>query len=197
VFGLARSGLGTVRRNPVARSVAILLLASVGFAALDNAALIFLVRRSYAAPPSAYGWILTAYSIGMVGVPFALTLVRTRSSPRRLLYAGEAVFAAGTITTGLAPGLAVGCVAQAAAGGGNGLENVGTDTLLQQHSPEAELGAVFGTVYAAPFIGQLMAYAAAPPLIDLLGPRATFVVAGSGVFAVLAYTAIRLERVTD
>lgn len=59
------------------------------------------------------------------------------------------------------------------------------------------MGAVFGTVYTAPVIGQLIAYAAATPLINVLGPRITFIVAGSGVLATLTYVAVRLKATAN
>jgi len=73
-----------------------------------------------------------------------------------------------------------------AGGAGNGLENIGVDTLLQESAPDERLGMVFGTVYAALYAGQIIAYAVATPVILALGPRATFVVAAVGVLAALA-----------
>ncbi len=48
---------------------------------------------------------------------------------------------------------------------------------------------VFGTVYAALYAGQVIAYAVATPVIVLLGPRDTFVLAGVGVLAALGVLA--------
>ena len=55
------------------------------------------------------------------------------------------------------------------------------------------LGVVFGAVYTTPFVGQLVAYLAATPLIVEFGARTTFVISGAGVLLVLAWTAIRLR----
>jgi predicted MFS family arabinose efflux permease len=127
--------------------VATLLLLSVAFSALDNAALIFLVRRSFHAPEPAYGWVVAVYAVGMVTAPLLLATLALRVSARSVLLTGVGIFGTGTLATGLSPGLGVGLAAQAVAGAGNGLENAGTDTLLQQSTPESDLGAVFGTVY--------------------------------------------------
>jgi MFS family permease len=185
LFGQARSGVGLVWQNPVARAVAIMLLPGVAFASLDNAALIFLVRSGFHASAGAYAWVVTAYSIGMVGLPLLLAASRRRFDARSLLFGGEGLFGVGTLATGLAPGLAFGIGAQVAAGAGNGMENIGMDTLLQESAPDEQLGMVFGTVYTAPYAGQIVAYLVAAPVIAAVGPRATFVIAGAGVLAAL------------
>jgi hypothetical protein len=41
----------------VARALLIVLLPSAGFASLDNAALVFLVRQGFHASVGAYGWV--------------------------------------------------------------------------------------------------------------------------------------------
>jgi predicted MFS family arabinose efflux permease len=188
LLGQARLGLGEVWRNRVARAIAVMLLPSVAFASLDNAALIFLIRQGFHAGAGTYAWMVTVFSVGMVGAPL-LASVRWRPGARALLFGGEGVFGAGTVATGLAPGLAAGLGAQLVAGAGNGVENVGMDTLLQESAPDERLGMVFGTVYAALYAGQIIAYAVATPVIVLLGPRATFVLAGAGVLASLAVLA--------
>jgi MFS family permease len=186
LLGQARLGLGDVWRSPVARTLSLMLLPGVGFASLDNAALIFLVRQGFHASAGAYAWVVTAFSVGMVGAPLAVSVMRRRLTARALLLRGDGLFGVATLATGLAPGLAAGIGAQLAGGAGNGLENIGVDTLLQESAPDERLGMVFGTVYAALYAGQIIAYAVATPVILALGPRATFVVAAVGVLAALA-----------
>jgi MFS family permease len=185
VLGQARAGLGVVWQNRVARAVAIMLLPGVAFASLDNAALIFLIRQGFHAGAGSYGWVITAYSVGMVGMPLVLSALGRQLDARRLLFSGQGLFGVGTIATGLAPGLAFGIGTQVAAGAGNGLENIGIDTLLQESAPDEELGKVFGTVYTAPYAGQIIAYLGAAPLIVAIGPRAVFLAAGGGVLVTL------------
>lgn len=192
IFGAARAGLAVAWRNQVARTLAIMLLPSVGFASLDNAALIFLVRNGFHASAAAYGWVVTAFSIGMVAVPVALAAARGLPS-RVLFYGGQCLYGAATVVTGLSPGFGPGIGAQVVAGGANGMESVGLDTLLAESTPDEQLGAVFGAVYTTPFVGQLVAYLAATPLIVEFGARATFVISGAGVLLVLAWTAVLLR----
>jgi MFS family permease len=192
IFGAARAGLAGVFGNQVARTLAITLLPSVGFASLDNAALVFLVRQGYHVGPSGYAWVVTAFSAGMVGVPITLSALRSTPSARLLFFAGQGVYGAATIVTGLVRQIAVAGGAQFVAGGANGMENVGMDTLLAQSAPDSELGTVFGVVYTAPYAGQILAYLLATPLLVAFGPRLVFVISGAGVLTVLAVTMVLL-----
>jgi MFS family permease len=192
VFGAARAGLAVAWRNRVARTLAIMLLPSVGFASLDNAALIFLVRHGFHASAGAYGWVVTAFSLGMVAVPVALAAARGQIPSRILFYGGQCLYGVATVVTGLSPGLGLGTGAQVVAGDANGMETVGLDTLLAESTPDKQLGVVFGAVYTTPFAGQLVAYLAATPLIVAFGARTTFVISGVGVLLVLAWTMLVL-----
>jgi MFS family permease len=80
----------------------------------------------------------------MVGAPLAVSAAGRRLTARALLFGGEGLFGVGTLATGLAPGLAAGIGAQFAGGAGNGMENIGMDTLLQESVPDERLGMVSG-----------------------------------------------------
>lgn len=188
IFGAARAGLAIAWQNRVARIIALALLPSVGLASLDNAALIFLVRGAFHASSGNYGWVVTAFSVGMAGVPLLLATRRWTLGSRPLFYGGQAGYGVATIVTGLAPSLGFGVAAQVVAGGSNGMENVGMDTLVQESTPPEAMGAAFGIVYTSPYAGQIVAYLVAAPLIASFGPRTTFVVSGVGLLIVLAAT---------
>jgi MFS family permease len=192
IFGAARAGLAVAWQNRVARIIAIALLPSVGLASLDNAALIFLVRSGFHASSGSYGWVVAAFSIGMAGVPLLLAALHTTLRSRPLFYGGQGLYGAATILTGLAPSLRYGVAAQVVAGGANGMENVGVDTLIQESTPDEAMGAAFGIVYTSPYAGQILAYLAAAPLIAAFGARTTFVISGVGLLIVLAVTMLLL-----
>jgi MFS family permease len=194
IFGAARAGLAVAWQNKVARVIAITLVPSVGLASLDNAALIFLVRGPFHSGAGTYGWVVTAFSITMAGVPVLLAAQRRIMKSRPLFYGGQALYGAATIATGLAPAIGYGVVAQVAAGGANGLEGVGMDTLIQESVPDASMGAVFGVVYTAPSAGQILSYLAAAPLIAAFGARTTFVISGVGLLVVLAVMMVAIPR---
>lgn len=192
IFGAARAGLAIAWQNRVARIIALALLPSVGLASLDNAALIFLVRGAFHASSGTYGWVVTAFSVGMAGVPLVLATRRFALRSRPMFYGGQAGYGVATIVTGLAPSLGYGVAAQVVAGGANGMENVGMDTLIQESTPPEAMGAAFGIVYTSPYAGQIVAYLVAAPLIASFGARTTFVVSGIGLLIVLAATMLLL-----
>jgi predicted MFS family arabinose efflux permease len=53
-----------------------------------------------------------------------------------------------------------------------------TDTILQRQVPDAFLGRVFSVKYLGYGAGEALAYPAGGVLVDALGPRSTFLLAG-------------------
>jgi MFS family permease len=172
----------------------IVLFLGVAFAAVDNVALVFLVRETLGGGPLAFGLVSAAYGVGMIGASVGLSMRRTSVAVTTLLIAGWLASGVGTVATGLAPLIAIVAVSQAVGGFGNGLENVAADTLIQRAVPREMLGRVFGLVSTAAFGGSTLAYAAGGPLLDLTSARTVFVVAGSGILVVTAILAATLRR---
>jgi MFS family permease len=180
-----REGVAVVRGNPVARSVSVMLLGGVVFAALDNVAVVPLGLATLHVSPAVVGALGTVYGLGMALAPMALTRGDTFRADR-VLYVSLVAYAAGTLLTGVSWVIAVALLGQMVAGAGNGWQNVANDTLIQQHVPSVHLGTVFGTVYTFPYAAQVLAYAVGGPLLTLLGPRWLLGVAGTGVLLTLA-----------
>jgi MFS family permease len=167
----------------------------VTFAAMDNVALVFLVRRALHGPAAEYGIISAAFGVGMVTASLALTVKAGRRSAAFWLTGGVVAGAVGMVLTGIAPSAAVACAGQAVAGAGNTADLVGTDTLVQERVPAHMLGRVFGTVYGGAQLASALSYIIAGPLVALTGPRATCAIGGAGALAgafVLA-SALRLR----
>jgi MFS family permease len=181
---LLRDGLAAVWENRVVRTVALLLLVGVVFAALDNVAVVPFGRGQLHASDALVGALGTGYGLGMVVAPAALTM-RKAYRPELVLALALAAFGAGTLATGVSPMFALALAGQVIAGAGNGWQNVANDTLIQQHVPEHRLGTVFGTVYTCPYAAEVLAYAVGGPLLGLLGPRWVLGVAGMGVLVTL------------
>jgi len=161
----------------------------VSFAATDNVALVFLIKRSLHGSAVGYGAATAAFGAGMAAASLALAVWASRRPAAHWLIGGISLGAIGTAATGLAPGIVLACTAQAAAGAGNTADLVGTDTLIQQNVPARLLGRAFGAVYAAAQLASSLAYATAGPLITLTGPRTTFLIAGAGMLTGLAVIA--------
>jgi MFS family permease len=182
----ARAGLRYAARNPVLRALVLGTVIFVAFAAIDNVALVFLVQRSLHGSAAGYGTATAAFGVSMVAASVLLAVLAGRRPAAFWLIGGVIAGSIGTAATGLAPSLLGVCFVQALAGAGNTADLVGTDTLVQQSVPAGLLGRAFGTVYAAAQLASVIAYAAAAPLVALTGPRAAFVIAGTGMLAGLA-----------
>jgi len=181
-----RAGLRYAARTPVLRALVLGTVVFVSFAAADNVALVFLVRRSLHGSAAGYGAATAAFGAGMVVASLLLAGWADRRPAAYWLIGGISLGAVGTAATGLAPGLAIACAAQVLAGAGNTADLVGTDTLIQQNVPAELLGRAFGAVYASAQLASAIAYSAAGPLVALTSPRVTFLIAGTGMLAGLA-----------
>jgi MFS family permease len=187
-------GLAFAWHTRVVRTFVIVLFLGVAFAAVDNVALVFLVRETLGGGPVAFGLVTAAFGAGMMAASLGLSIRRTSVAVSTLLIAAWLASGLGTIATGLAPLIAIAAVAQAVGGFGNGLENVAADTLIQRAVPREMLGRVFGLVSTAAFGGSTLAYAVGGPLLDLTSTRAVFLIAGAGILVVTAFLWLTLRR---
>jgi MFS family permease len=185
-LAVGREGIGFAWRTRMVRTFIIVLFLGVAFAAVDNVALVFLVRETLGGGPLAFGLVSAAYGAGMIGASVGLSIRRTTVAVTTLLIAGWMASGVGTVATGIAPLIAIVAVSQAVAGLGNGLENVAADTLIQRAVPREMLGRVFGLVSTAAFGGSTLAFAIGGPLMDLTSARTVFVIAGVGILVMTA-----------
>lgn len=190
----AAAGLRYVATQRQVRVLVLSLFLVVAFAAVDNVALVFLTSDEFGAGPAGYGLAASAFGVGMLLASVGCTRLARGRSPGALLIVAIAATGAGTLLTGLAPVLAVVVAAQLIAGAGNAVENIGYDTVVQDLVPRPLLGRVFGIVGTAAQLGAGLAYAGGGLLVDLVGARTTFVLAGVGTLAVLIVLVPALRR---
>jgi MFS family permease len=181
-----RAGLRIVWSTPIVRAVSLTLLVSVVFAALDNVAVVPFGLNVLQVGDGTVGLLGTAYGLGMVLAPMLLVMRRGEYRSERVLMYALLGLGAGTLLTGGVPVLGLALAGQALAGAGNGWQNVATDTLIQRAAPAQRLGAVFGTVYTAPYAAEMVAYAVGGPLLAMTDPRWLLVASGVGVLGTLA-----------
>jgi len=194
-LAVGMDGIRFAWRTPAIRTLVIALFLGVAFAAVDNVALVFLVRETLEAGPVAFGIVGGAYGVGMLAGSLGLSWKGTAAGVSALLILGWVASGVGTILTGVAPVVVFAMLGQAVAGLGNGIENIAADTLIQRAVPREMLGRVFGLMATAPFAGSSIAYAAGGFLLDLTGsPRTVFLIAGVGVLAVVVPLMLVLRR---
>jgi MFS family permease len=180
--------------RPSSRAVVITLFLGVSFAALDNVALVFLIRDVLDGSAFSFGAVTSSYGVGMVLASVLLIRARGHHSAVPYFLTGWLLGGIGTLLTGLAPAVGVAIAMQALAGAGNGAENVAGDTLLQKTISPEMLGRVFGLSTAAAALGGTTASALGGILLELTSARMVFVVAGSGTLAVFLLALIMLRK---
>jgi len=134
---------------------------------------------------SGYGLMLACWGIGMVLGSVFFAAVHRASLMVLLLFSTLAV-GAGYLGLAAAPTLAFACAASALGGAGNGVQWVSAISAVQEvTAPEmqARVMSVLESIGAAmPGIG----FAIGGAIAAVVSPRATFLVAGLGVFAIVA-----------
>jgi len=173
-------GLRYVARSPALRSFVAGTVVFVAFAAIDNVALVFLVKGRLGGSATSYGLVQACFGVGMLLASIGLGAWRRTPAAGTLVLAGAGATSAGSLLTAAAPTLLAAGSAQAIAGVGNGVENVATSTYIQQLVPAPKLGRAFGAVGTSAQVGGGLAYVAGVPLVVGLGPRGAFTVAGLG-----------------
>ena len=181
----SREGLFYVARHRLLRVAILGLFLGVTFLALDGVALVFLARESLDTGETGYGLLASAHGIGMILGPLLLLRRTARVTPVSIILLGLALEGVATLSTGLAPFLALAIFFRSVGGVGNGVENVAADTLLQKVVPRSMLGRVFGLYYGGVFLAEGLAYAAGGSLLEVVSPRTVFVIAGCGTLAAM------------
>jgi MFS family permease len=178
---------GTLRRLLGAQAAAFVFFAAV--APIE----VVLVKETLGASDAGYGALLASWGAGMVagGLVFA---AGRRVPLRPLLLVSTVAVGAGYLGMGVAPSLLAACGAAAVGGLGNGIQWVSLVSAIQAVTDDRYqarvLSVLEGLAAAMPGVGFLLGGA----LAVLLSPRATFLVAGAGVLAVVAAATPLLRR---
>jgi MFS family permease len=190
-----KDGLGHIWRHPVLRPMVLAFVVAVAFNGVDDVALIFLGASVFEAGESSSSLLYSGTGVGLL-IGFAiLARQRGRGLPAVVqLLVGLGVSSFGNLLTGLAPALSAALAMQIVRGAGLSLVDVGSATLVQQSVPRDVRGRVFANLYGALGLAAGLSYAVGGPILDVIGARATFVVAGAGGVAAAALAVLILVR---
>jgi MFS family permease len=137
---------------------------------------------------SGYGLMLASWGIGMVLGSLVFAAVR-RASLALLLFVSTLAVGAGYLGLAAAPNLALACAASVLGGTGNGVQWVSTISAVQEMTVagmQARVMSVLESIGAAmPGVGFVLGGVIAA----VASPRATFLLAGLGVLAIVALAA--------
>jgi MFS family permease len=178
VFRELRSGFSYLAGARVPLAVMVGAFLTVLATDLATPAEVFLAKGTFGAGDVGYGLLVSVWGGGMV---LGSALIAVLGDRLRLLptyFLGIFVWALALAGTGLSPTFVLALGMLAIAGAANGLDNVVTDTILQRQVPDAFLGRVFSVKYLGYGAGEALAYPAGGMLVDALGPRSTFLLAG-------------------
>jgi MFS family permease len=139
----------------------------------------FLAREVFGAGNIGYGLLVSVWGGGMVLGSSLMAVLGDRAARVGLYLVAVFVTALALAAAGLSPTFVLALIVLAVAGTANGVDNVVTDTVLQKRVPEALLGRVFATRFLAFSAGEALAYAGGGFLVELLGTRSTYVLAGA------------------
>ena len=175
-------GYHAVRRSPALMCVLVAwstVMLAVGFV---NVAEVFLAKRAYGAGDFGFGLLWAGTGVGLITGGLAAAEVIKRDlgvAYVRFL----AVFAIGVGCAAAAPNVWIGMAAMVLGGIGNGAAVVGNITLVQRGAPDRVRGRVFTLLMSANYGVLGLAFVAAGPVTDAIGPRWSYAV-GAGAIAV-------------
>jgi hypothetical protein len=188
-----REGLAYVGGRPVLRRLlGAQAAAFVFFAAVLPIEIVY-ATETLDAGSSGYGALLAAWGAGMVGGSLVFAGMRHVSLQALLFWSTLAVGAA-YLGLSAADSLLVACLAAAFGGIGNGVQWVSVMSAVQELTDDRYQARVVGLLessgYAMPGVGFVLGGVVA----QLVDPRASFFVAGTGVVLVLLVAAPLLRR---
>lgn len=183
-----RAGLAYIHEKVVLKRLLIAQGAAfVFFAAVIPIEVVY-AKETLGTSDSGYGLMLASWGAGMVLGSLVFAAARRASIALLLLFSTLAV-GAGYLGLAAAPTLALACVASLVGGGGNGVQWVSMISAVQEltaQGMQARVMSVLESIGAAmPGIG----FALGGVIAAVATPRATFLVAGLGVIAIVVVVA--------
>jgi MFS family permease len=139
---------------------------------------VFLAKETFGAGDAGYGLLVSLWGGGMVLGSAMMAVLGDRINLVLLYFLSIFVGASALVGTGLAPSFVLALGALTVEGAATGIDNVATDTILQKRVPEAFLGRVFSIRFLGYSAAEILAYPVGGLLVDAVGPRSTYMLAG-------------------
>jgi MFS family permease len=139
---------------------------------------VFLAKETFGTGDAGYGLLVSLWGGGMVLGSAMMAVLGDRINLVLFYILSIFVGAFALVGTGLAPAFVLALGALTVEGAATGIDNVATDTILQKRVPEAFLGRVFSIRFLGYSAGEVLAYPVGGLLVDAVGPRSTYLLAG-------------------
>lgn len=178
-----RSGLSYLKGARIPLTIVVGAFLTILAANATVPAEIFLAKDTFGTGNAGYGLLVSLWGGGMVLGSALMAVAGNRVGLMPLYFLSIFATAMALAGTGLAPSFALALGLLAIAGAANGIDNVATDTILQEQVPDALLGRVFSIRFLTYSAGEALAYPAGGLLVDTVGPRSTYLLAGAATAA--------------
>jgi MFS family permease len=188
------AGLRTIGRDRVLRLSVLVLGSAVLFAGAVNVAEVFLVKGELDAGDAGYGALAASWGLGMTAGALGAGRLLTAGNSARTLVLMSMGTGVTLALTGAAPTLTVALALFLVGGACNGTENVAMRVLIQARVPDRIRGRVYSAYHGGMTVVEFLAYAGGGVLVQLVGARGTFGVAGVGALAAALVGAVVLAR---
>jgi len=139
---------------------------------------VFLAKETFDAGNVGYGLLVSLWGGGTVLGSVLMVVLGDRVNLILLYFLSIFCGALALVGTGLSPDFALAVGALMVEGTFTGIDNVATDTILQKRVPDAFLGRVFAIRFLSYSGGEVIAYLAGGFIVDAVGPRSTYLLAG-------------------
>jgi predicted MFS family arabinose efflux permease len=188
-----RAGLGYIRRNATLRRLLGAQAAALVFFAAVIPIEVIYAKETLGAGDTGYGLLLGSWGAGMVLGSVVFATLRRAPLPLLLFFSTVAI-GAGYLGMAAAQTLAVACAAAVVGGAGNGVQWVAMVSAVQELTAPTMQARVIGTLESVASATPGLGYVLGGLIASAWSPRATFLVAGAGVMAIVAASALLLGR---
>jgi MFS family permease len=193
-----RSGFGYLIGTPIPLAIVLGAFLTILTINATVPAEVFLAKETFGAGDAGSGLLVSLWGGGMVLGSAMMAVFGDRINLVLLYFLSIFVGACALVGTGLAPAFVLALGALTVEGAATGIDNVATDTILQKRVPEVFLGRVFSIRFLGYSAGEALAYPAGGLLVDAVGPRFTYMLAGiataaAGLLVLLAMIAVPIR----
>jgi MFS family permease len=180
-----RAGIGYIRNNVRLRRLLAAQAAAIVFFYSVLPIEVIYAKETLDAGDTGYGLLLAGWGTGMVFGGIFFAAVRRAPMPLLLFFSTLAI-GAGYLGMAVAPNLPIACAAAFIGGLGNGAQWAAVMIAVQELTVQKMQARVIGTLESISSAMPAVGFVAGGVIASVYSPRATFLVAGLGVFAIVA-----------
>jgi predicted MFS family arabinose efflux permease len=188
-----RAGLGYIRANPILRRLLAAEAGALVFFSLAIPIEVIYAKETLGSGDAGYGLLLGSWGVGMVFGSVVFATLRRAPLPLLLFFSTVAI-GASYLGMAAAQTLLVACAATVVGGVGNGIQWVAMMSAVQELTAPTMQARVIGTLESVASATPGLGFVLGGLIATQWSPRAAFLVAGAGVIAIVAVSAMVLGR---